>query len=126
MSRVVYKGFSTHEFVKRRTFRLTDLELVKMDLLNFIYTPVGSRLNMPTFGTIIPLLPFEPYDDDVVDVVRSELKRAIDYDPRLDFIAIDIDADISAHTLTASLTVRYVELNMNDVIYLNIDLGNVS
>lgn len=123
MSTTLYKGFSTHEFVRRRTFRLTDIELVKMDLLNYIYTAVGSRLNMPRFGTLLPLLPFEQFDDELVQLVRSELKNAVDYDPRLEFISCTTDADIDAHSIVAQVVVRYIELNMTDTIYLNIDMG---
>lgn len=120
MKRGLYKGFSTHEFVRNRTFSLTDIELVKMDLLNFIYTPKGSRLYMPWFGTDIPNLVFEMLDDITIDAVRDELTYAVNYDPRLELINLQTQPDYDTNTLGAQLRVLYLELNMTDVVYLNI------
>ena len=121
MARGLYRGFSSHEFVRKRTFSLTDVELVKLDLLNFIYTPIGTRLNMPAFGTQIPTLVFEPLDEITTDTIRDELERAVNYDPRLQLLTLQVQPDYDNNLVSAFVRVLYIELNMTDVIYLNID-----
>jgi len=69
----IYKGYSTFEFEKSKTLTLRDVELVKLDLLNHLFTQKGARVMMPTFGTIIPELVFEPLDEDTLDELHSPI-----------------------------------------------------
>ena len=46
-----YKGFSTIDQTKK--FRLTDIDLVKRDLLNHFSIRKGEKLMTPNFGSII-------------------------------------------------------------------------
>ena len=69
----IYRGFSTFEFQRNKSLRITDVELVKLELLNHIFTQRGSRIMMPNFGSSIPQMTFEPLDQDLVDDVYAEL-----------------------------------------------------
>jgi len=46
-----YRGFSTINQIKK--FRLTDVELVKRDLINHFSIKKGQKLMNPDFGSII-------------------------------------------------------------------------
>ena len=64
-----YKGFSTKQYQHDKNFVMTDMELVKEDLVNHIFTRKGERVRMAQFGTAIPDLVFEPLTEEVVGSV---------------------------------------------------------
>lgn len=116
----LYKGYSSFEFQRAKEFTLTDIDLVKLDLLNTIFTPVGSRVMLPTFGTLIPSMTFEPLDDDTIETVVEELSRTFAFDPRVEEIAINVSPDFDTNSLTVAARLFYVELNLVDDFELNI------
>lgn len=121
MASNLYKGFSSFEFVSNNTFSLNDIELVKMDLLNHVFTRRGERVMMPTFGTAIPDLTFEPLDEDVIETIEDELILVFDYDPRVELIELDIRPDYDNNALTAAAQLQYLEFNLVDAFNLNIE-----
>ncbi len=116
----LYKGFSSHEFAKTKQFAINDIELVKLDLLNHIFTQRGSRVMMPTYGTQIPTLVFEPLDSEVLTIIEDELREVFDADPRVELVTLDIRSTIDEHSVTASAQLNYIELEMTDDFELNI------
>lgn len=119
---MLYRGFSSFEYLKNRTFSLYDKELVKMDLLNHIFTRKGERVMMPDFGTSIPDLVHEPLTPELVDKMKNDIIRVIDYDPRVERISVDAKANYQTKSVEVSALIRYIELNMEEVFYLNIDI----
>ncbi len=81
MSIVRYKGFSTID--QNKKFRLTDLELIKRDLLNHFAIRKGEKLMNPDFGSIIWNIMFEPLTADVKALVVDDIQRIVSYDPRI-------------------------------------------
>ena len=77
MKRNLYRGYSSFEFEKNKQFRVTDIELVKLDLLNHLFTLRGSRVMMPNFGTIIPELVFEPLDSETIESLEEEVRNVL-------------------------------------------------
>ena len=126
MAEPLYKGFSSFEYQKTKTFRLTDVELVKLDLLNHIFTRRGERLMMPNFGTGIPDLVFEPLDAETLETLEDELRSVFDFDPRVEVLQLDIrratdgNGNPNENAVTASARVLFVELNIVDNFDLNI------
>lgn len=116
----LYRGYSSFEYEKSKTFLITNLELVKLDLLNHIFTRRGSRVKMPTFGTRIPDLPFEPMDDITLEILRNDLVTVFRFDPRVQLLDLVINPSPDTNTVTASARLLYVELNLVDNIDLNI------
>jgi phage baseplate assembly protein W len=84
-----YRGFSTIDQFKK--FRLTDLELIKRDLLNHFAIRKGEKLMNPEFGSIIWNILFEPLSADVKALVVEDIQRVVSYDPRVrvDNVLID-------------------------------------
>lgn len=124
--RAIYRGFSTAESLLsgKNNFKLSDIELVKRDLLNYIYTIPGERVMLPDFGTRIPMLTFEPLDPDTLAIIEADLRKAVDYDPRLELIELVVNAIPDSNTVLALLDVRYVQLNVVDTI--RIEFGTSS
>ena len=116
----LYKGFSSYEFERVKEFSITDVELVKLDLLNHIFTRRGSRVMMPTFGTVIPDLVFEPLDAITTEMLEDELRKVIDFDPRVEIVKFQLIVDEDTHSVTLDAQLFYVELDIVDNFELNI------
>ena len=116
----LYKGYSSFEFEKSKTFTLRDVELVKLDLLNHIFTQRGTRVMMPTFGTIIPELTFEPLDSDTLDELYDQVKMVLDFDPRIETIKMVIVPDYDTNSVVVEASLFYIELDTVDDFNLNI------
>ena len=102
-----FKGFSTAGKTYGN-FKLYDVELVKRDLLNELYTRKGERLMSPEFGSIIWDLLFDPLLAEVVDAIREDCLRIVKKDPRLELLYSEITESIDQQTLSVSLVLRYV------------------
>jgi phage baseplate assembly protein W len=116
----LYRGFSTYEFDKAKTFSLTDIELVKMDLLNHIYTKKGERVMMPNFGTQIPEMVFEPLDEITLGIVEDELREVFYFDPRVEIITLIVQPFYDQNLIYVNARLFYIELVMTDDFELNI------
>ena len=120
MTRGLYRGFSSYEYEKNKTFKINDLELVKLDLLNHIFTRRGERVMMPTFGTRIPDLAFEPLDNVTLDILRNDLLEVFRFDPRVSVLDLVITPNPDANSVSATARLLYIELNLIDDLNLNI------
>lgn len=116
----LYKGYSSFEFQKNKNFKLQDIELVKMDLLNHIFTKRGSRVMMPTFGSMVPELVFEPLDQDTLDTLENEILTVIKFDPRVELVSLDVLPNYDTNSVGVLANLFYVELDMIDGFELNI------
>lgn len=116
----LYRGYSSFEYEKNKTFSLTDVELVKMDILNHIFTRRGERVMMPTYGTRIPDLAFEPLDEITLGILREDLETVINFDPRVELLQMSVIPDYDSNRVVASARMLYIELNVIDNLNLNI------
>jgi phage baseplate assembly protein W len=76
-----YFGFSTYNRAKK--FKLTDFELVKQDLFNHFHIRKGEKLMQPNFGTIVWNVLFEPFTEEIKNLIVDDVQKVIDYDPRI-------------------------------------------
>jgi phage baseplate assembly protein W len=76
-----YTGFSTYN--RQRKFKLIDFELVRQDLFNHFHIRKGEKLMNSNFGTIIWDLLFEPFTDSIKNIITDEIKKIVQYDPRV-------------------------------------------
>lgn len=116
----VYRGYSSHHFQATKQFRESDIELVKTDLINHIFTKRGDRVMMPTFGTLVPDLLFEPLDETTTDILEDELRSVFDYDPRVEILEFVMNVDTERSSVMVSVSLFYIELNLTDNLDLNI------
>lgn len=123
MALIRYKGFSTIDQIKK--FRLTDLDLIKRDLLNHFAIRKGEKLMNPEFGSIIWNVLFEPLTADVKALVVGDITRIIGADPRIRVDGILVDQLDIGLQIQVELTV--LPDNYSDVINLqfNRDLNTV-
>jgi len=115
-----YKGFSSYEFERANTFRILDQELVKLDILNQIFTRKGERVMMPNFGSIVPDIVFEPLDDTTLDILEEDLVTVVNFDPRVDLLEFSLDPDYDNNSVAVHMKLLYIELDLVDDVDLNI------
>lgn len=120
----LYRGYSSFEYEATGSFQIIDIECVKMDLLNHIFTRRGERVHQPRFGTIIPDLVFEPLDEETIDTLESELTFVFEYDPRVELLDLQIIENPDGNSVTASVRLRYIELDTVDLMNLNIEFDS--
>jgi phage baseplate assembly protein W len=127
MALSIYRGFSTSNYLKtKQSFRLSDIDIVKRDLMNHIFTRKGERYNMPRFGTTIPDLVFEPLDDKTVAEVRQQLTYVFNYDPRVELIDISVFAVPELNGIIASAVLQYVELDVVNRFDLHLEFNSTN
>ena len=120
MKKSRYVGYSSYEYQNKKTFNVVDVELVKLDLLNHIFTRKGERVMMPQFGTRIPDLAFEPLDDMTLMILETDLRSVVTFDPRVELINMSIIPYPDENRVEASVTLFYIELDVTDTLDLNI------
>jgi phage baseplate assembly protein W len=120
MATNLYKGFSTRDWQDRQNFGMRDLELVKRDLLNHIFTVKGERVMMPNFGTRIPLLAFEPNDEQTRAIVEADLTEVFNYDPRVNLIGLTVSSLPDNNAILALADLLYVEFQVRDELRIEV------
>ena len=112
-----YRGFSTRMFYARRDLLSSELDLIKEDILNHIYTRKGERVNMPNYGTRIPDLAFEPLDEVTLNIIQEDLREVIKRDGRCDIVDLlvltqaDQNLVVARLILTEKKTGKKFEIN---------------
>lgn len=120
LKRGLYRGFSFFEYERTRSFVLTDADLIKMDLLNHIFTRRGEKVRQVRFGTGVPDLVFEQVSEETIEDLYDDLEEVFDFDPRVELLSLELNPQPDSNTITAAAKVRYVELDFVDTINLNI------
>jgi phage baseplate assembly protein W len=115
-----YHGFSTVNQVKK--FKLTDLDLVKRDLLNHFAIRKGEKLMQPNFGSIIWNMLYEPMTPEVQAIITADIKRIVDYDPRLNVDGVLINE--LDYGLQIQIDLTYLPGNYSDRLTLQFDSQN--
>jgi phage baseplate assembly protein W len=125
-TRSVYRGFSTYANINTRgkTFAVRDIDVVKQDLMNHIYTIPGERVMLPNFGTRIPLLAFEPLDEGTIQIVREDLQKVFDYDPRVEVREMSVLAIPNQNMILALVDLYYVEFEVTETLNLEFSVGS--
>ncbi len=126
MSRAVYKGFSTFTNLEKRgkTFITTGAETIKRDLLNHIYTIPGERVMRPTFGTRIPLLAFQPLDQQTIDIIKEDLTKVFNADNRVRLIDMAILPLPDNNAITALVDIEYLGLGTSETMKMEFKVGS--
>lgn len=104
--RKLFIGFSTQEMEGKRGWSVTDINLIKRDLLNHFHTRKGERVMLPTFGTIIWDMLFEPFTDSVKAAIVADVRNVVRQDPRVSLQGVNVST--SAHGIMVAIELKYV------------------
>jgi len=111
----IFRGFSTVDKVKA-PFSISDMDLVKRDLLNEFNTRKGERVMRPNFGCIVWDLLMNPQDTFTDSDIKDDITRIIEKDSRVELLNISLFT--SGHSVRAEVELRYVILNSEDTLFL--------
>lgn len=117
---IKYRGFSTINQTKK--FRLSDMELVKRDLINHFSIRKGEKLMQPDFGSLIWSMLFEPLTSDVQAAVVDDIKRIVNYDPRVSVTQVLVNQ--LDNGLQVQIDLTFLQNNYVDSLTLNFDSTN--
>lgn len=117
---MIYKGFSTYNRSKR--FSVGDFELIKQDIFNHFNIRRGEKLMRPEFGTAIWDLLFEPFSQDIRDLVTDEVLVVCSYDPRVTVENVTVDE--YDHGVNIRIDLVYKTTNQTATLYLQFDRDN--
>ena len=100
-----FVGFNTVDKI-RPPYSLTNIELIKRDILNQFHTLPGERVMLPSFGSNIPILLMDPFDNITKDAIIEDAIRVVQSEPRVDLVHIDVYEEDQAITLIITLEFR--------------------
>lgn len=116
----IYRGLSFRNFSKNKSIKLYDIDLIKKDLLNNIFTRRGERVKMFMYGTRIPDLVFEPLDEVALNVIEEDLRSVVASEPRVSLVDLRIVPLFDRSVVICSLVLYYLELDFTDTLSVNI------
>lgn len=111
----LFKGMSTVER-SGPPYTLVDQELVKRDLLNELYTKKGERVMRPNFGSIIWDLLMSPNTPDLQEMVKEDIERIVERDPRVE--TKNINVFVGDNSIRAEVELFYNLIKDTDILYL--------
>ncbi len=96
-TRSIYRGFSTQKSLETRgrTFSTSDVETVKADLMNHIFT-----------------------------IIEDDLREVFTYDPRVKLLALAVLALPDNNAIVAVIDIQYLELGTFDTLKLEFPTGS--
>ena len=115
-----YRGIST--VANPRGFNLYDLDIIKQDIINHFHIRKGEKLENPKFGTIIWDLLFEPFTEDLKEVIIKDITEIVNYDPRVSVQSVTVDTYESGLQIDCSLT--YIPYSISETMRLRFDQAN--
>lgn len=120
MANRIYRGLSFRNFSKNKSIKLYDVELVKKDITNNIFTRRGERVKMFSYGSRIPDLVFEPLDDVALNVIEEDIRSIINNEPRVILLNAEIIPRYDQGQVWVKLHLFYLELDFSDTLSINI------
>lgn len=117
-----YLGFNTRNYEERGGgFDIYNVECVEQDILNAIFTVRGERLMMPTYGTRIPLMTFEPGDQESVDIIKEDLNTVFSQEPRVEVLNLDVIQAKDKNALIAIAKLNYIEFSVTKDLMIEVN-----
>ena len=115
-----YRGIST--VANPRGFNLFDLEIIKQDIINHFHIRKGEKLENPTFGTIIWDVLFEPFTEDLKEIIIKDITEIVNFDPRVSVETVTVDAYESG--LQVDCTLTYIPYSISETMRIKFDQSN--
>lgn len=113
-----YVGYSTVDPAAIST-KLYDFELIKQDILNQFNTRQGERVMLPTFGSLIWNIIFEPFTDTIKEAIKDDVNRICNSDPRA--VPIQINIVEQEYGMMLEVTLQYVGTDQTSNMSLTFD-----
>lgn len=116
-----FTGFNTVDKTAG-PYTLTNIDLVKRDLMNHFNTHMGSRVMRPNYGTRIYEYLFDPFDDYTRSAIMEDAVRVIQAEPRVELVNIDVYRD--EHALTVLITLLFKPEAVTEELYVTYSVAS--
>jgi len=116
-----YRGISLRNYEINKSYVLKDVELVKQDILNNIFTEKLTRIMMPKYGTSINRLLFRPMDFETLSLLEEEILTVLQNDPRVEVLDFEVEPQFSEKAVYVRAKLLYVEINYNDTLEIRLE-----
>jgi phage baseplate assembly protein W len=114
-----FVGFNTVD-QPNPPYSLTNIDIVKRDILNQFATPMGSRVMLPNFGTRIYEMLFDPFDEYTKNAIIEDAIRVVNDDPRVSLEQIDVFQQ--DQTLNVVMVLNFVPEAVTDSLFVTFSL----
>ena len=101
-------------------YSLTNVDIVKRDINNHFATPMGSRVMLPSFGTRIYEMLFDPFDEYTKNAIIEDAVRVVQSDPRVALQNIDVFQEDQA--LTVVMVLLFKPESITDSMFVTFSL----
>ena len=115
-----YRGIST--VANPKSFKIYDINCIKQDIINHFYIRQGEKLENPEFGSIIWDILFEPFTEDLKELIIQDITEVINYDPRISVETVTVDAYESG--LQVDCTLTYIPYSISETMRIKFDQSN--
>jgi phage baseplate assembly protein W len=103
-------------------YSLTNLDIIKRDILNQFATPIGSRVMLPSFGTYIYNYLFDPFDEITKNSIIDDAVRVVQSDPRVQLVNIDVYQE--DQSLNIVMNLYFVPESVTDNLFVAFSLND--
>lgn len=109
-----------------KKFRLTDEQLVIRDFINAFNIKQGEKVGQPGYGSAIWNYVFDPNINEVVELIKEEVRRIAAQDPRLELSALSAYSKEHGILIEAEVLIAPFNNPINLALFINTLEGNVS
>jgi phage baseplate assembly protein W len=93
--------------------KTTTEETINQSIKTILSTVPGERIMLPTFGSYIKFILFEPMDETTADMIRSEIQKRISiWDDRVSISAVSVDPDYDRNMYKVYIQYTYLLSNV--------------
>lgn len=117
----IFTGYDTSDRFRPDTI-ITDIDLVKRDLLNHFLTRRGERVMRPRYGSIIWDMLFEQFTEITRDAIVSDVERIVSSDSRV--VLQEIDVVEFEHGLRINVALLFRPFDVIDTFNVDFDRRN--
>lgn len=97
-------------------------DAIRTNLINYFLTGTGERYFNPTFGTTLRSLMFENINQDMVDRVKSTVRRGLnEYFPQVLPTDFQVLGKPDSNTVTLLLRYAIQDTNIEDEVVINFE-----
>lgn len=109
-----FVGFSTVDRLQP-SYTLTNIPLVKQNLMNSFMTRRGERLMEPELGSIIWEIIMEPLDEVSKDAIYEDVIRIVNQEPRARLVISNIIEQPNGIIL--EVTINYMNITTEQLVF---------
>lgn len=108
-----FVGFSTVDKLQP-SYTLTNIELVKQNLMNAFMTRKGERIMEPELGSAIWEIIMEPLDSISNAAINDDVIRIVNQEPRVRLV--DTNIIIQPNGIILEITINYMNITTEQLV----------